>query len=80
MNQSAKKYKTMDGCIFIQDTATGLYLAYDSQTGLIIWVSLTNHPYCFQSQSLVDIVLALLNTPKNPTQYVGRPGDRGGHS
>ncbi len=65
--------------IFIEDTQTGLYLAYDPATDVIIWVVGTATAHRYSSQEDANITLALLNTELEPNRFVGRPGDRGGH-
>jgi outer membrane protein assembly factor BamB len=61
-------------CITVQDTATLNYLAYDPETGAVIWVSDVSLAHCFLSQADADIAISLLAVQG----IVGRPSGREG--
>jgi len=67
----------MSKCIFIQNTETGLYLSYDPETDLPLWVDSQELATCFTAEAAAT-TLAILNEGLTTNVYVGRPGDRGG--
>ena len=64
---------------YILDTQTNLWLGYDPATDVIVWVTTQDTANKYNDETDLNIQLATLNTEIEPTRYVGRPGDRGGH-